>query len=159
MVFCIAAGHKITYKDECMAGYPSLAKGNKIGERAKQPHPGIALDKKTMMTLIVKYGGNLSKVADAMGSNRHTLRRRCDADQELLDTLDTARERRIDELEDSCWEDAINNKDTALRCFLLKTQAKHRGYEQDDAKNAAKDIATAAFDFIISKQKEGKSKP
>jgi len=37
---------------------------------------------------------------------------------------------------------------------LLKTQAKHRGYDQDEAKNAAKDIATAAFDFIIKKQQE-----
>lgn len=141
-----------------MAGYPSLLKGNKIGERAKRPHPGIPLDKNVMMELIIKHGGNLSRVADAMGSNRHTIRRRCDDDQELLDTLNTARERRIDELEESCWDDAINNRDTALRCFLLKTQAKHRGYEQDDAKNAAKDIATAAFDFIISKKKDDQAK-
>jgi hypothetical protein len=41
----------------------------------------------------------------------------------------------------------------------LKTQAKHRGYEQDEAKNSAKDIATAAFDFIISKKGKDESKP
>lgn len=135
-----------------MAGFPSVKKGNKRGELAKQPHPGVALDKNTIMELIVKHGGNLSRVADAMGSNRHTIRRRCDADQELLDALNTARERQIDELEESVWDRAKQSNDTTLQLFLLKTQAKHRGYDQDEAKNAAKDIATAAFDFIISKQ-------
>ncbi len=137
-----------------MAGFPSLAKGNQKGQKSKQPRPGIALDKNTILQLIEKHHGNLSVVADAMGSNRHTIRRRCDADQELLDALNSARERRIDDLEESCWEDAIANRDTALRCFLLKTQAKHRGYDQSEAVNAAKDIATAAFDFIIKKQAE-----
>lgn len=135
-----------------MAGFPSIKKGNKRGEKAKQPHPGIALDKNLILELIAKHHGNLSRVADAMGTTRHTLRRRCDDDKELNDALVSARERMIDELEKSCWEDAIETRDTALRCFLLKTQAKHRGYDQDEAKNAAKDIATAAFDFIISKQ-------
>ncbi len=136
-----------------MAGFPSTKKGNKIGEKAKQPHPGVALNKNTILELIKKTNGNLSRVADAMGSNRHTVRRRCDADPELLEALESSRERRIDLLEESCWEDAINSRDTAMRCFLLKTQAKHRGYEQDESKNAAKDIATAAFDFIVNKSK------
>ena len=136
-----------------MAGFPSKAKGNLKGAKAKQPRPGIPLDKNLIIQLIQKHHGNLSVCADAMGTTRHTLRRRCDDDKELLDALNSARERRIDELEESCWEDAIKSKDTALRCFLLKTQARHRGYDQDEAKNAAKDIATAAFDFIISKQK------
>lgn len=135
-----------------MAGFPSLKKGNKIGEIAKQPKPGIALNKNVMMELIARHGGNLSRVADAMGSNRHTIRRRCDADKELGDALENARERQIDELEESVWDRAKKSNDTTLQLFLLKTQAKHRGYDQDEAKNAAKDIATAAFDFIISKQ-------
>jgi transposase-like protein len=135
-----------------MAGFPSLAKGNQIGETAKRPKPGIPLDKNILIELIEKHGGNISRVADAMGTTRGTVRRRCQNDKELGEALEDARERSIDELEKSCWEDAIANRDTALRCFLLKTQAKHRGYDQDEAKNAAKDIATAAFDFIISKQ-------
>lgn len=136
-----------------MAGFPSLKKGNKIGEIAKQPRPGIPLDKNMILDLIIKHHGNLSRVAEACGSNRHTIRRRCNDDKELMTALEDARERMIDELEKSCWEDAIETRDTALRCFLLKTQAKHRGYDQDDAKNAARDIATAAFDFIINKSK------
>lgn len=136
-----------------MAGYPSKAKGNILGEKAKQPRPGVPLIKNDIKTLIVQSHGNLSRVADALGSTRTSVRRVIDKDPELKDLLEEARERRIDLLEDSCWEDAINSRDTAMRCFLLKTQAKHRGYDQDDAKNAAKDIATAAFDFIINKSK------
>lgn len=139
-----------------MVGYPSVAKGNKKGEKAKQPRPGLPLDKNTMLKLIKEEHGNLSRVADRMGCHRHTIRLRCDADDDLAKALDDARERRIDDLERSCWDDAIETRDTALRCFLLKTQARHRGYDQDEAKNAAKDIATAAFDFIVSKTKQDK---
>ena len=139
-----------------MAGFPSKEKGNIRGEKAKQPHAGVPLDKDMMMRLIKEEHGNLSRVADRMGSHRHAIRRRCDADEELKQALEDSRERRIDALERSCWDDAIEHRDTALRCFLLKTQARHRGYDQDEAKNAAKDIATAAFDFIINKSKESK---
>jgi hypothetical protein len=136
-----------------MAGFPSKAKGNQIGEKAKQPRPGIPLDKNIMLELIPKYHGNLSKVADAMGTTRYTIRRRCDADIELKQALEDARERIIDELERTVWDRALESNDTTLQLFLLKTQAKHRGYEQDEVKNAAKDIATAAFDFIVNKSK------
>ncbi len=135
-----------------MAGFPSVKKGNKIGEKAKQPHAGIPLDKSSIASLIVKHHGNISRVAEALGTTRTAIRNRCNNDADLKEALEDARERIIDELETSCWDDAIETRDTALRCFLLKTQAKHRGYDQDEAKNAAKDIATAAFDFIISKQ-------
>ena len=135
-----------------MAGFPSTKKGNKRGDKAKRPMPGIPLNKITLIELIAKHRGNLARVADALGTTRGCIRRRCQDDKELGEALEDARERAIDELEKACWDDAISSKDTALRCFLLKTQAKHRGYDQDEAKNAAKDIATAAFDFIISKQ-------
>ena len=136
----------------CMAGFPSVKKGNKIGEKAKRPMPGIPLVKSTLLEPIEQHRGNLSRIADALGTTRVTVRRRCQDDKELGEALEEARERAIDELEKACWDDALTSKDTALRCFLLKTQAKHRGYDQDEAKNAAKDIATAAFDFIVSKQ-------
>ena len=130
-----------------------MAKGNRIGEKAKQPRPGVPLDKNAILELIKKTHGNLSRVADALGSTRTSLRRRIDADPELKDALEEARERIIDELEESVWDRAQNSNDTTLQLFLLKTQAKHRGYEQDEAKNTAKDIATAAFDFIVNKSK------
>ena len=136
-----------------MAGFPSKAKGNKRGEVAKQPRPGIALDKEMIAKLITEEDGNLSRVADRMGTTRHTVRRRCDADPELLQVLKDARERQLDILEQSCFDRAIESNDTTLQLFLLKTQGKTRGYEQSEAQNAAKDIATAAFDFIVNKSK------
>lgn len=135
-----------------MAGFPSKAKGNLKGDKAKQPRPGVPLDKNKLLELIASTHGNISRVADAIGSTRSCVRRRIDSDKELQEALENARERIIDELEESVWERAIESKDTTLQLFLLKTQARHRGYDQDEAKNAAKDIATAAFDFIISKQ-------
>lgn len=136
-----------------MAGFPSKAKGNKIGETAKNPRPGVPLVKEDLLKLIKQTHGNLSRVADALGTTRYTVRRRCDADADLKQALEDARERIIDELEESVWDRALESKDTTLQLFLLKTQARHRGYDQDEAKNAAKDIATAAFDFIVNKSK------
>ena|SRR3982751_5608485 len=135
-----------------MAGFPSKSKGNRRGDKAKQPRPGIPLDKNTMLTLIEQEHGNLSRVADIMGTTRGCVRRRCDADKDLQEALRDARERQLDTLEQSCFDRAMESNDTTLQLFLLKTQGKSRGYDQDEAKNAAKDIATAAFDFIISKQ-------
>jgi hypothetical protein len=137
-----------------MAGFPSKAKGNARGEVAKQPRPGIPLDKATMIRLIGEEHGNLSRVADIMGTTRYTIRDRCDKDEELLKVLKDARERQLDVLERSCFDRAIESNDTTLQLFLLKTQGKSRGYEQSEAQHAAKDIATAAFDFIISKSKQ-----
>lgn len=136
-----------------MAGFPSKAKGNLRGETAKHPRPGIPLDKNLMLKYIAQEHGNLSRVADIMGTTRYTIRDRCDKDPDLLKCLKDARERQLDQLEQSCFDRAMESNDTTLQLFLLKTQGRSRGYEQDEAKNTAKDIATAAFDFIINKSK------
>ena len=132
-----------------MAGFPPRIK---TADKATRPKAGIPLDINVIATLITKLGGNITKVAESMGSCRGSIHQVIDRHPHLQELLKQSRERKIDELEDACWKDAIKHRDTALRCFLLKTQARHRGYDQDEAKNAAKDIATAAFDFIISKQ-------
>ncbi len=136
-----------------MAGFPSVKKGNKIGEKAKRPMNNVPLHKEQVKSLILKHHGNISRVADSIGSTRMSIRRLIDSDKELQDVLHDSRERTIDELEESVFERALNTNDTTLQLFLLKTQARHRGYEQDEAKNTAKDIATAAFDFILNKSK------
>jgi len=133
--------------------FPSKKKGNQIGEKATRPLPGIPLKRETILDLIPKCNGNLSRIAESMGTTRGTVRNRINSDEELKALLEDIRERRIDILEDACFQDAVEGRDTGLRCFLLKTQARHRGYDQDDNKNAAKDIATAAFDFIVNKSK------
>lgn len=136
-----------------MAGFPSVKKGNKLGEKAKQPRPGVPLDNKVIGELISQEHGNLSRVADIMGTNRYVIRRRVDADEDLKLMLKDARERQLDQLEESCFDRAMDTNDTTLQLFLLKTQGKSRGYDQSEAQHTAKDIATAAFDFILNKSK------
>lgn len=135
-----------------MAGFPSVAKGNKIGEKAKRPKPGVPFDKIMIMEQIIKYTGNLSRVAESIGSSRGAVRNFVDRHPDVKELLIDQRERQLDELEQSCFDRAIDTNDTTLQLFLLKTQGKARGYDQNEAQNAAKDIATAAFDFIVSKQ-------
>ena len=126
---------------------------NKKGEPAKSPRKGIPLNKDQLALLIPKLRGNVSGIADALGCERHTVKRVIDNDPALTEALANARERRIDLLEDCVWDRAIDSNDTTLQLFLLKTQGRSRGYDQDEVKNSAKDIATAAFDFILNKSK------
>ena len=136
-----------------MAGFPSKAKGNQIGEKAKHPKAGIPLDKDIIRQQIIKYEGNISRVADSIGSCRGSVRTFIDRHEDLKQVLKDCRERQIDDLEESVFQRAKDSNDTTLQLFVLKTQGKHRGWEQSEAQNAAKDIATAAFDFIINKSK------
>lgn len=134
-----------------MAGFP---KGNqRRAEKARRPKLGIPLDKKVIEQLIVTHTGNVSRVADAIGASRGGVRNFIDGHPDLVDLLKQQRERQLDELERSVFDRAIDTNDTTLQLFLLKTQGKSRGYEQSEAQNAAKDIATAAFDFIVNKSK------
>jgi hypothetical protein len=133
-----------------MAGFPKQDK--KLGEKAKRPKPGIPLVKEKLIELIKLHNGNLSRVADQLGTTRHAIRRRCDADEELDKALIDARERLLDDLEEHSWHRAQKG-DTTLSIFLLKTIGKGRGYEQDSAQQHAQDIAKAAFDFVLNKSK------
>jgi hypothetical protein len=135
-----------------MASFP---KGNKrLGESpVKSPRAGVPLNKEVMLKLIKEQHGNLSRVADMMGTDRHCIRRRIDNDEELQVALANARERMIDDLEQSCFDRAMESNDTGLQAFLLKTQGRHRGYDQSEASQTAKDIASAAFAFIMDKSK------
>lgn len=127
---------------------------NPIGNKAKPPlQHGRKIDRETILTLIKKYDGNVSKVGDALGTTRHTIRERCDADAELGKALKDARERLIDDVEQSVLSRAREGKDTALQAFVLKTQGRHRGWDQDDGVRMARDIASEAFAFITNQSK------
>lgn len=130
-------------------GYPKV----KRGDKAKRPHSGLRLDKATLLQLIPECRGNISKVADTIGCTRKAIRSCCDADPELNDCLVDARERRIDILEQCVYDRAEESNDTALQCFILKTQGRHRGWEQDDVKTHTREITMAAFDFIQNRSK------
>ena len=135
-----------------MAKLP-MSRAEKLGEKAKRPKPGIPLIKEDILQLIHEEHGNLSKVGDRLGTTRTAVRKRCDNDPELKEALEEARERKLDRLESTVWTRAEESNDTGLQCFILKTQGRHRGYDQDDMRNAAKDIASAAFEFITNRSK------
>lgn len=132
-----------------MAGFPK----NQPGTKAKKPRPGIAFDKKQISQLIKQLHGNVSRVADAVGASRGGLRRFIDNHADLQEELAQSRERQLDELEQTVFDRAIETKDTTLQLFLLKTQGKKRGYDQSEAQQAAREVANAAFDFILAKNK------
>lgn len=131
----------------------------RLGEKAKSPKPGVPLNKKQLLEMIPRYRGNISRIADALGCVRHTVRRAIDADQDLGKALEDARERRIDELEEQTHMDALERQDATMRIFLLKTLGRHRGYDQDESHNTAQNIAKAAFDFVLNRSKSPVDSP
>jgi hypothetical protein len=144
-----------------MIGYKGLQgdkmpfpKGDKAtAEKAKRPRPGIPFDSNVIAELIRKHRGNVSKVADSIGSSRGAVRNHIDGKPELIELLRQERERWIDDIELSVLTRADESNDTALQAFVLKTQGRHRGWDQSEAQHTAKDIAAAAFDFILNQSK------
>lgn len=119
---------------------------------ATRPLPSVKLNDSQVGQLISKYKGNLSMCAKALGCSRGAVANCVDRCPDLKQIVRDCRERQIDDLESSAFERACEG-DTTLTIFLLKTQARHRGYEFDEAKSAAHGIASAAFQFILNKSK------
>lgn len=136
-----------------MGSFPSPANGRALAAKAKRPRPGMPFNKNQVIELINRYAGNLSRAADALGTSRSALRNFVDNNEDVKQVLKDNRERLIEAVEESVFQRAAESNDTALQCFVLKTQGRDRGWDQSEAQNAAKDIATAAFDFIINKSK------
>lgn len=127
----------------------------RIAEKAKRPRPGVPFKKDVVIRLLTETYGNISRSAEAIGTSRSSLRRYIDANPDVKEILKDQRERRVDDLESSVWDRAISGQDSTIQIFLLKTQARDRGYDQvDDSKKSAQDIATAAFEYVISRQSQ-----
>ncbi len=133
-----------------MVGFP---KGkDKRGEKARDPSPGAhPVNREDMIKALKKHDGNISRAAEAIGCTRLTIHRAVESDPLVKEARDQAREAWVDQLENACEYQAIHEKDTALKIFLLKTRARARGYEQDMNPNATQDIAKAAFDFVLNR--------
>lgn len=130
--------------------FPSVKRGNKVGEVAKKPMPGVPLNEDDIERLLRYYHGNISRVADKLGTCRGTVRRRIDNSPHLSAVKTECRERFIDDLEECSWHKALNG-DTIMQLFLLKTIGKARGYDQDNNQNASQDLVKAAFEFVINR--------
>lgn len=128
-----------------------INKRSVLGNIAKQPQPGVALDQTAIARLLRVHKGNVAKVADSMGANRNAVFANLRRNPELMAIKDEARERFLDQLEGSTWDKALAG-DNLLSMFLLKTIGRHRGYDQDE-RHQVQEVARAAFEFVINKSK------
>ncbi len=130
-----------------MVGYPK----HKVGEKAKRPHQGLPLLAEDIAHLLRYYHGNVSRVADKLGTDRSSIRKFIDRNPQLGEVLKETRERTIDSLEECSWHKALQG-DTSMIMFLLKTIGRDRGYDIME-KNQSLDVAKAAFEFIKNQSK------
>lgn len=128
-------------------------KPRRAGEPALRPQKGIHIHNDDIADLLQKYRGHMGLVADAIGCDRHTIYRRVKNDPILQQIYTDARERWIDDVEQSVLQRAVETGDTGIQCFVLKTQAKHRGWAQEDTLTTAKDLAKAAMEFVLNRSK------
>jgi hypothetical protein len=76
---------------------------------------------------ILELNGNVAAVSRRLGVSRSTIERRCKSSPTLAETLHTARETMLDNVESSLYSQALSGEGWAV-CFFLKTQGKARGY-------------------------------
>jgi hypothetical protein len=138
-----------------MAGFPKgkvkTPQGIRYGDKASNPQPGVPLDKEKLKELIIKYKGNVTRAAIALGCSRHSITRIVNTNSDVKATLEEARERVIDEVEDAFTRRAIQG-DTTASIFFLKTRARDRGYDQD-FKTDIQAVTRAALEFALNKSK------
>ncbi len=125
-----------------------------MADKAKIDRRGVTFtqkDKDVIHKLLKDYGGNLARVADRMGTCRGVIHRIIEKDEVLKERLQQCRERLLDHLEETAHDKAIGG-DSTLLMFLLKTQGRKRGYEQDSDKHI-QSVTQAAFEFVLNRTK------
>lgn len=80
-----------------------------------------------MLEALVKTMGIVTPACKQVGISRQTFYDWYEKDEDFKRDVDDLNEVRIDFVEGKLFE-GIQNGNTALICFYLKTQAKHRGY-------------------------------
>lgn len=118
---------------------------------AEQAHSAIPLDREKLKFLLIKYKGNLTRVAIALGCARLSIQRIVRNEPEIKEILEDARERVIDDVEDAFTEKAIKG-DTTAGIFFLKTRGRERGYDQDFRADIEA-VTRAAMSFALNKSK------
>ena len=129
-----------------MAGYPK-----QIADKAKNPLPGVPIDREKLKIEIIKQNGNLTRVALAFKCARNSIKRIVATDPEIKEVLEEARERTIDEVEDAFTKRAIAG-DTTASIFFLKTRGRERGYDQDFRADIEA-VTRAAMSFALNKSR------
>lgn len=127
--------------------------GHKIEpiENLRNGNAGVPLDKDKIKLYIVKYRGNLTKVAQALGCARQSIARIARTDSTIKQLIEDTRESVIDEVEDSFTKRAIAG-DTTASIFFLKTRGRERGYDQDFRADIEA-VTRAALSYAINKSR------
>jgi len=118
-------------------------------QETRFPLRGVPIDRDEVKKQIIKYHGNISRVAMAIGCSRRAINSIVAGDPSVKEVLEDARERVIDEVEDAFTKRAMAG-DTTASIFFLKTRAKDRGYDQD-YKVDLEAITRAAMSFALNR--------
>lgn len=118
-------------------------------DKTRQPMKGIPIDHELVKEQIIKYHGNLSRVAQAIGCSRKAVSDIAQRNPEVKEVLEEARERVVDEVEDAFTKRAMAG-DTTASIFFLKTRGRDRGYDQDYRVDMEA-ITRAAMSFALNK--------
>jgi len=130
----------------------SFPKGNKrTGIKSNNPSVRTKVPTEDIIDAIRKCRGNLSRAADKLGVCRQTLDLRRKSEPVIQETLNTCRERFLDDTED-VFQNKVLSGDTISMLFALKTLGKRRGYDQD-RDVIAESVTRAALDFVMNKSK------
>lgn len=129
-----------------MAGYPEP-----LADKAKNPLPGISIDREKLKKEIIKQNGNLTRVALAFGCARNSIKRIVNTDPTVKEVLEESRERTVDAVEDAFTKRAIAG-DTTASIFFLKTRGRERGYDQDFRADLEA-VTRAAMNFALNKSR------
>ena len=97
---------------------------------------------------ILELNGNVAAVSRRLGVSRSTIERRCKSSPTLAETLHTARETMLDNVESSLYSQALSGEGWAV-CFFLKTQGKARGYVERVEHSGKVEVANAKPDAVV----------
>ena len=121
----------------------------------------IAVTPETILPLVEKYRGNLSRIARELKVSRTTILDRVNKSPELKQALFDARESIIDDVEQVFDDQVLSGQNPILLIFFLKTRAARRGYVESKAITVepARDMAVNDEDqMTLAKWREAKAK-
>ena len=118
---------------------------------ALRPQCGVKISTEMIIESIKKTRGNISRAADKIGCDRHTLHLRINKEPAIKQVLDSCRERFLDDLEDVTQAKALSG-DTTMSMFLLKCLGRKRGYEFE-RDQIAESTTKGVLEFVFNKSK------
>ncbi|MBT7081617.1 MAG: HTH domain-containing protein [Chloroflexi bacterium] len=90
---------------------------------------GVKVKVKDISEALAKHHGNISAAARELDVSRMTIYRRIEENDGLRDVIESAKETKIDNIEEKLYTKAMGGDTTAM-IFFLKTQGKSRGYTE-----------------------------